>query len=139
MRINAQLIDAETGGHVWAERFDGQWADVFALQDKVVGSIAGALKLRLVSGQGKADIAGGTSNPAAYDAYLRGMEIYLRDNTPEEFAQAVTYFQQALALDPDFGAAMRQPCLGLLGRGRPARQGLGPFMGRGRYQDVRIP
>ena len=48
MRLNAQLIDAETGGHVWAERFDGQWADVFALQDKVVGSIAGALKLRLI-------------------------------------------------------------------------------------------
>ena len=55
MRLNAQLIDAETGGHVWAERFDGQWADVFALQDKVVGSIAGALKLRLDQrpGQGR--------------------------------------------------------------------------------------
>ena len=38
MRLNAQLIDVETGGHVWAERFDGQWADVFALQDKVVGA-----------------------------------------------------------------------------------------------------
>ena len=50
MRINAQLIDAETGGHLWAERFDGPWAEVFALQDKVVGSVAGALKLRLVSG-----------------------------------------------------------------------------------------
>ena len=48
MRINAQLIDGSTSGHLWAERFDGRWADVFALQDKVVGSIAGALKLRLV-------------------------------------------------------------------------------------------
>ena len=48
---------------------------MFALQDKVVGSIAGALKLRLVGGQGKADIAGGTSNPAAYEAYLRGLEL----------------------------------------------------------------
>jgi adenylate cyclase len=89
MRLNAQLIDSETGGHVWAERFDGQWADVFALQDKVVSSIAGALKLRLITGQGIADIAGGTSIPAAYDAYLRGLELYLRINiTPEEFAKA---------------------------------------------------
>ena len=105
MRINVQLIDGSTAGHLWAERFDGQWADVFALQDKVVGSIAGALKLRLVSPQGKADFAGGTSNPAAYEAYLRGMEIYNRRNTPEEFAQAVRFFHQALELDPNFGAA----------------------------------
>ena len=105
MRINAQLVDGSTTGHLWAERFDGQWADVFALQDKVVASIAGALKLRLVSAQGKADFAGGTRNPAAYEAYLMGMEIYNRRNTPEEFAQAVRLFQQALELDPNFGAA----------------------------------
>jgi len=105
MRINAQLIDAATAGHLWAERFDGQWADVFTLQDKVVTSIAGALKLRLMSGQGKSDFAGGTNNPAAYDAYLRGMDVYNRNNTPNEFAEAVKYFQQALQLDPEFGAA----------------------------------
>ena len=109
MQLNAQLIDAETGGHVWAERFDGEWVDVFALQDKVVSSIAGALKLRLITGQGMADIAGGTSIPAAYDAYLRGLELYLRiNNTPEEFAKAASYFRQALELDPDFGAAAAQ-------------------------------
>ncbi len=105
MRLNAQLIDAETGGHIWAERFDGQWADVFALQDKLVGSIAGALKLRLVAGAGKADIAGGTDNPAAYEAYLRGLELLIR-NKPEDVAPAIAYYQQALALDPDFGTAM---------------------------------
>ena len=105
MRINAQLIDATNAGHLWAERFDGQWADIFALQDKVVASIAGALKLRLVGSQGKSDFAGGTKNPAAYDAYLRGMDLYLRNNTPEEFAEAVTFLQQAVQLDPDFGAA----------------------------------
>ncbi|MER8594123.1 hypothetical protein NKH33_21315 [Mesorhizobium sp. M1182] len=105
MRINAQLIDGSTTGHLWAERFDGQWTDVFALQDKVVVSIAGALKLRLVSVQGKADVAGGTRNPAAYEAYLQGTEIYNRRKAPDEFAQAVRFFQQALELDPDFGAA----------------------------------
>ena len=105
MRINVQLIEGSTAGHLWAERFDGRWADVFALQDKVVGSIAEVLKLRLVSRQGKADVAGGTSNPAAYEAYLRGSELESR-NTPEDIANAVTYYRQALALDPNFGTAM---------------------------------
>lgn len=104
MRINAQLIDAATARHLWAERFDGQWSDVFALQDGVVGSIAGALKLRLVSGQARADIAGGTSDPAAYEAYLRGSELESR-NSPEDIAKAAAYYQQALELDPDFGTA----------------------------------
>ena len=107
MRINAQLIDGSTSGHLWAERFDGKWSDVFALQDKVVGSIAEALKLRLVGGA-PAERAGGTDNPAAYDAYLKGMDIYNRTNTPEEFAEAVKHFEQAVQLDPNFGAAFAQ-------------------------------
>jgi TolB-like protein len=77
MRIDAQLVDAQTGGYIWAQRFDGPWAGVFALQDKVVENVAGALKLRLTS-EGKAQIAGGTSNPAAYEAFLRGLELELR-------------------------------------------------------------
>jgi TolB-like protein/class 3 adenylate cyclase len=104
MRINAQLIDAQTGGHLWAERFDGKWAEVFTLQDKVVENVAGALELRLVTGEGKAEIAGGTSNPAAYEAFLRGLELELR-NTPEDIVKAVTLYQQAIALDPNFGRA----------------------------------
>ena len=55
MRINAQLIDTKTGGHLWAERFDGAWAEVFALQDKVVASVAGALKLKLVPSSAERD------------------------------------------------------------------------------------
>jgi TolB-like protein/class 3 adenylate cyclase len=104
MRLNAQLIDAATGGHVWAERFDGQWTDVFALQDKVVASIADALKLRLITGQGIALAAGGTKNPAAYDAYLRGLELYNR-GTPEDFVKAFANYRQAVTLDPQFGLA----------------------------------
>ncbi|PAQ11457.1 adenylate/guanylate cyclase domain-containing protein [Mesorhizobium temperatum] len=107
MRINAHLIDSSTSRHLWAERFDGRWADVFALQDKVVGSIAGALQLRLVS-VAPAARSGGTNSPEAYDVYLKGMDIYNRINTPEEFAQAVKHFQHAVELDPDFGAAHAQ-------------------------------
>lgn len=105
MRINAQLIDAQSGGHIWAERFDGQWADVFALQDKVVGQVAAALKLKLVSGQ--AEMAGGTKNPAAYDAYLRARQLQY-SGTPEDWAKSIQGFEQALALDPEFGAAAAQ-------------------------------
>jgi adenylate cyclase len=104
MRINAQLIDATTSGHMWAERFDGAWSEVFKLQDKMVGEIATALKLRLVTGQRASQIAGGTSNPAAYEALLRGLEHTYRD-TPAAIAEAVKLYQQALALDPNFGRA----------------------------------
>lgn len=80
MRINAQLIDGSTSGHLWAERFDGQWADVFALQDRVVSSIAGALQLRLVSGAPAAR-AGGTNNPEAMRPISRGW-TYISVSTP---------------------------------------------------------
>ena len=103
MRINAQLIDSQTGGHIWAERFDGPWADVFVLQDKVVASVAGALRVRLVNRAGQ-EVAGGTGNAAAYDLYLRGLEHELRD-TPEDIVKAVAFYEQALALDPKFGRA----------------------------------
>ncbi len=102
MRINAQLIDTKTGGHLWAERFDGAWAEVFALQDKVVASVAGTLKLKLVPSS--AEEAGGTNNAAAYDAWLRGWDLRERDSI-DDFVKATDYFKQALALDPNFGAA----------------------------------
>jgi class 3 adenylate cyclase len=76
-----------------------------SLGERKVKSIASALKLRLVSGQGKADIAGGTRNLAAYEAYLRGRELEFR-NSPHNVADAITYYRQAYALDPTFGAAM---------------------------------
>lgn len=104
MRINVQLIDARSGGHLWAERFDGSWADVFALQDRVVKRVADSLHLRMVAGEGKASVAGGTSNPAAYEAYLRGLELELR-YTPAETVEAVIFLERALAIDPNFGRA----------------------------------
>ncbi|MFI0845288.1 tetratricopeptide repeat protein [Mesorhizobium sp. IMUNJ23232] len=72
-----------------------------------MGSIAGALQLRLVSGAQPAR-AGGTSNPAAYDAYLKALDIYNRENTPAEFAEAVKLLQKAIEIDPNFGAAHAQ-------------------------------
>ncbi|SCW66346.1 TolB amino-terminal domain-containing protein [Rhizobium mongolense subsp. loessense] len=104
MRINAKLIDSTTSGNVWAERLDGAWSDVFELQDKMVGEIATALKLRLVTSHQVASIAGGTNNLAAYEAYLRGRELELRER-PEDWVEAVKYYERALALDRAFGNA----------------------------------
>lgn len=105
LRINAQLIDMTTGGHLWAERFDGAWSDIFTLQDKIVGEIAKALQLRLVAGQHAAQIAGGTDNPAAYEAYLRGLEAWNR-NRPEDFPVAARHYEQAIALDGELSGLL---------------------------------
>jgi len=101
VRINAQLIDATTGGHVWAERYDGSLADIFALQDRVTGKIADAMSVTLTPDERKDLGALGTSNAAAHDAYLRGLSFYVR-NTPADTAKAETYFKRAVEIDPDF-------------------------------------
>jgi Tfp pilus assembly protein PilF len=104
LRINAQLIDALSGGHTWADRFDGSLADVFALQDKVTVSIADALALRLSAAAPRAATAPETKVPAAYDAFLRGWE-HFRRTTPDDYAKAIPYLEEAIRLDPDYGRA----------------------------------
>jgi TolB-like protein/DNA-binding winged helix-turn-helix (wHTH) protein len=103
VRINAQLIDAITGGHVWAERYDGSLEDVFSMQDKIAKRIVTALADTLTGLEsGASQIE--TSNTEAYDAYLRGWERY-RLGTPEDLSKAVFYFEQAIELDPDYAHA----------------------------------
>jgi adenylate cyclase len=103
VRINAQLIDATTGGHVWAERYDGSLEDVFSMQDKIAKRIVTALAGTL-TGQESGTSQIETSNTEAYDAYLRGWERY-RLGTPEDLSKAVFYFEQAIELDPDYAHA----------------------------------
>jgi TolB-like protein/class 3 adenylate cyclase/Flp pilus assembly protein TadD len=104
VRINAQLIDATTGGHLWAERYDGLVADVFELQDKVTSKIVAALEVRLSPQERTEKTERGTSNIAAYDAFLRGWGHLLR-RTPEDAAKAVPMFKRALELDPNYARA----------------------------------
>ncbi|MGH6931675.1 MAG: tetratricopeptide repeat protein, partial [Dongiaceae bacterium] len=104
VRINAQLIDAVSGGHAWAKRFDGSLTDIFALQDQVTAEVVKALRLRLTAGEQQALSQRETDVPAAYDAFLRGWEHYRR-NTPADFAKAVPEFEQAIALDPEYWRA----------------------------------
>jgi adenylate cyclase len=104
VRINAQLIDAVTGGHLWAERYDGSVTDVFALQDRVARNIVTALAVRLTGEEQSREARTQTENPQAYDAFLRGWAHYRR-STPDDVAKAIPHFEEAIALDPNYGRA----------------------------------
>ena len=104
LRINVQLTDAVNNGHVWADRFDGSLTDVFTLQDKVTRSIASALALRLTPDLRTSHAEDETNNPAAYDAFLRGLE-HLRRRTPDGFLKATPFLEHAIKLDPEYGQA----------------------------------
>jgi tetratricopeptide (TPR) repeat protein len=104
VRINAQLIDATTGGHLWAERYDGSLADIFALQDRVTTKIVNAMSVTLTPQELEGLGLFGTLNAEAHDAYLQGLSFYLR-NTPADNAKAETHFKRAVELDPDFKRA----------------------------------
>jgi adenylate cyclase len=104
VRINAQLIDATTGGHVWAERYDGSLANVFAMQDEVTQKIVTALAVNLTTEEKGAQARIETKNPKAYDAFLRGWQHYLR-RTPDHYAKAREYFETAIELDPKYSRA----------------------------------
>ncbi len=111
VRITAQLIDTTSGGHVWADRYDRDLTDIFAVQDDVTHRIVEALKVSL-SPADKARLSDGeTSDIAAYDCFLRGREFMLaKDKNLETFKQATDYFRKALEIDPNYSQAYA--CLG---------------------------
>jgi len=104
VRINAQLVDALGGQHLWADRYDGSIQDVFALQDKVIAQIVDALAVELTHDEQTSIEFVGTRNPQAYDAVLRGWAHY-RLGREEETNKAIALFEQAIALDPEYGRA----------------------------------
>ena len=104
VRVNAQLIDATTGGHVWADRYDGSVTDIFAVQDTFVREIVAALALNLSEGEQEEIASGQTSNIEAREAFQKGWEHYLR-YTAEDNASAAEHFKRAVGLDPNYGRA----------------------------------
>ena len=104
VRINAQLIDATTGHHLWAERYDGVIDNIFNLQDKITSKIVSALALKLTTVEQEHTKGKETDNVEAFDAFLKGWEHYQRF-TPEDFSKAISLFKRAIDLDPNYGRA----------------------------------
>jgi TolB-like protein len=104
VRVNAQLIDATTGGHVWADRYDGDLKNIFAFQDKVTRNVVTALAVELTKDDRERVARRGTGNAQAYDVFLKGWQHYLRQ-TPEDFRAAIVHFKKAVELDPKYGRA----------------------------------
>jgi TolB-like protein/class 3 adenylate cyclase len=99
MRVNVQLIDAETGNHLWAERFDKPLADLFDMQDEIVARLASALNAQLIAAEARR--AEQAPNPDSMDLYFQGLAWSNRGLTPENVAQARRFFDRALIADPD--------------------------------------
>ena len=99
MRVNVQLIDAETGNHLWAERFDKPLADLFDMQDEIVARLAGALNTELVAAEARR--AEQAPNPDSMDLYFQGLAWFNKGMTPDNVAQARSFFDRALSADPD--------------------------------------
>jgi TolB-like protein/class 3 adenylate cyclase/Flp pilus assembly protein TadD len=104
VRVNAQLIDAASGAHVWADRYDGELKNIFGLQDTITRSVVKALSVELTKDESDRVAKRGTGNVQAYDMVLKGWEHYLRQ-TPEEFRAAIGDFKKAIELDPTYGRA----------------------------------
>jgi adenylate cyclase len=104
VRITAQLIDATTGGHLWAERYDRELKEIFALQDEIRRKIVAYLAVRLTEEEQEHVWSQYTANLEAYDSSLRGVEYWWRA-TKEANVQARQMFEKAIELDPTYAVA----------------------------------
>jgi len=116
LRVNVQLVDTETGSHLWAERFEKPFTDLFDLQDEIVSRLANALDTELVVAEARR--AERSLHPDAMDLYFQGLARLSKGATPEYAAQARGFFERALALDPEniealVGVAQVEVALGL--------------------------
>jgi TolB-like protein len=105
VRITAQLIEAETGAHLWADRFDGSLEDVFELQEQVAISVAGVIEPALQAAEAKRSAHRPTSDLSAYDAYLRACAMYSTSHQ-RQMRQALALLEEAIARDPNYGPAL---------------------------------
>jgi adenylate cyclase len=100
VRVNAQLIDAESGAHLWADRFEDDVVDLFKLQDEVVARLARALQIELVNSEAQRSLHDRLRNPDAVDLTMRGWALFNQSFTKANQQEALALFNQALTLDP---------------------------------------
>jgi len=115
VRITAQLIEAETGSHIWADRFDGSLEDVFDLQDKVASSVAGVIEPALQAAETSRSANRPTADLTAYDLYLRSYAMFW--SSARRVPEALRLTEQAIARDPRYGTALAWGafcCMGLV-------------------------
>ncbi|HLJ72906.1 MAG TPA: adenylate/guanylate cyclase domain-containing protein [Roseiarcus sp.] len=106
VRITAQLIDAETGGHLWADRFDREISDIFAVQDEVTQRIVDALKIKLTPSETARLGAAGTANSKAHDLFLLARSLLFSSSRSREmFARVTAFLDRAIAEDSNYGEA----------------------------------
>ncbi|MBI3860231.1 MAG: tetratricopeptide repeat protein [Thaumarchaeota archaeon] len=104
IRVTIQLIDSHTSEHLWAESYERELKDVFAIQSEISNTVAEALKVRLTSQEKALIEKKQTSNPEAHTLYLKG-RFYLDERTKDNVNKALRYFRSAVDLDPDFALA----------------------------------
>ncbi|MEP4485533.1 MAG: hypothetical protein ABJ013_07895 [Halioglobus sp.] len=112
LRITAQLIEVETGYHLWSEVYDRELTDVFAIQDELTRAIVTALKVHLAVDE-ETSATASIENWESYDAYLKGLHA-IRQRTDESIAASLAYFQEATRLEPDFAPALARQAQALL-------------------------
>ncbi|MGV7211706.1 adenylate/guanylate cyclase domain-containing protein [Bradyrhizobium sp. UFLA05-112] len=98
LRVNVQLVDAETGNHLWAERFDKPVADLFDMQDEIVSRLANSLNAELITAEARR--AERSLHPDAMDLVFQGRNWFNKGLAPDHLAQARSFFEKAIALDP---------------------------------------
>jgi len=108
-RISAQLIDATTGAHIWADRYDRKLEDIFTIQDEITTAIASAMGARLKVAEGQRLAESQPQNLTAYDLWMRGMSTYYQgfkeESDSEIFPEARILFEKAIEINPDFAPA----------------------------------
>jgi serine/threonine protein kinase/Flp pilus assembly protein TadD len=110
VRVNVQLINAQTDSHLWAETYDRKLSDIFGVESEIAKRIAESLQAKLTGREEQALAAKPTNNPEAYDAYLRGLAIQTRITalSPDSLRKAIGFFERAVQLDPNFVPAWAQ-------------------------------
>jgi TolB-like protein/Flp pilus assembly protein TadD len=113
VRVTAQLINAVTGFQLWSHAYDRDLTDVLKLQTEIADAVASTLKVTLLGDVAQKIELGGTRNPAAFDAYLRGRKAYLAAHGDEDLRTAISAYAEAIALDPNYALAFANRSIAL--------------------------
>lgn len=105
VRVTGQLIEAESGVHLWAQRYDREITDIFAIQDELTQNVVGAIEPEILIGESRRAQQRTTDNLDAYESHMRGTWLHNAQDTAEHFVEAIKWHRRAIALDPDFGRA----------------------------------